>query len=96
MGFFALYSNASGSYNIAIDNNALQNNTTSNNLAIGNNAAMNNTTDKKALNFRVNGMRSGFIDSTSTNTIFGYGALQNVTSGLTNTVVGYASSHFIY
>ena len=47
------------------------------------------TTDKKALNFRVNGRRSGFIDSTSTNTIFGYGALQNVTSGLTNTVVGY-------
>ena len=47
------------------------------------------TTDKKALNFRVNGRRSGFIDSTSTNTIFGYGALQSVTSGLTNTVVGY-------
>jgi len=47
------------------------------------------TTDKKALNFRVNGRRSGYIDSTSTNTIFGYGALQNVTSGLTNTVVGY-------
>ena len=47
------------------------------------------TTDKKALNFRVNGRRSGYIDSTSTNTIFGYGALQSVTSGLTNTVVGY-------
>ena len=44
MGFFALYSNVSGSYNIAIGNSALQNNTTSNNLAIGNNAAMNNTT----------------------------------------------------
>jgi hypothetical protein len=47
------------------------------------------TTDKKALNFRVNGRRSGFIDSTSTNTIFGYGALQNVTTGLTSVAIGY-------
>ena len=47
------------------------------------------TTDRKALNFRVNGRRSGFIDSTSTNTIFGYGALQNVTTGLTSVAIGY-------
>ena len=37
------------------------------------------TTDKKALNFRVNGRRSGFIDSTSTNTIFGYGISYDMT-----------------
>ena len=55
MGFFALYSNVSGSSNIAIGSSALQNNTTSTNLAIGNNAAMNNTTGKRYMRMVLTG-----------------------------------------
>lgn len=47
------------------------------------------TIDTQPLNFKVNNQTAGLIDSTSTNTSFGYKGLNSITSGLYNTVMGY-------
>ncbi|HRI19712.1 MAG TPA: tail fiber domain-containing protein [Panacibacter sp.] len=47
------------------------------------------TTDVQPLIFKVNNQRAGFLSQSSTNSSFGYQALNSITSGINNTAVGY-------
>ena len=47
------------------------------------------TTDAQGLMFKVNGVQSGYISPSETNTIFGYNSLIANTTGTGNTIIGY-------
>ncbi|MEO6251850.1 MAG: tail fiber domain-containing protein [Ferruginibacter sp.] len=49
------------------------------------------TTDNRALNFKVNSVKSGLIDYASYNTAFGFSGQLNNTTGTHNTAIGYVS-----
>ena len=94
MGDGALYSNTTGQHNIAIGRLALAANTTNNsNTAVGNQALGYSTSDgntavgDSAL-FSFTGVPSMQNNCTGCNTAVGYQALQDTTTGASNTAVG--------
>ena len=81
-----LFTNTTGSYNVAIGTGALRANTTaSNNTAVGYQAGYTNTTGAANTYY---GYAAGYTGNGSNNTFIGYGAGYNISSGSKNSIVG--------